>query len=395
MGHKMVIHAENYKKGSVGALQRHNFRENETYGNVEIDCERTKDNIILKSPDISQYQDTKKIIEERAVNQVRVTSIWQSEFIISSSNSFFRFLPVEEQKRFFQEAYNYLCKEFGEENVVSAVIHFDETTPHMHFDFVPMTEDNKLSRKEVMTKARLGNIQDKMPKYMQEKGFDVERGCKTSDLALKDRPRHIDSKEYKKGLQREIRALEGQKKALDEQWKKQYQEMEQEEKTVRVRQKKVKDMEKILKEHKDILKEKMQDYNNQIKSINELPKGQKIADDRYILSESGYNKLMATARNGILLHDGIKEWGQEIQKLKAENERLKEQIMPIEKRIKLNKQIAETDFLKAQNKELTGLARKILLLAEKMQLSEEILVLLRKMAESNKRSSCKRNVQER
>lgn len=208
----MVIHAGNYKKGSVGVLDRHNHRKNKSYSNLDIDQERSKDNLSIKQPEVSQYQDSRKIIEERATNQVRSTSIWQTEFIISSNQEFFNALPMNEQQRFFQEAYKYLAKEFGEENVTSAIVHFDEITPHMHFDFVPMTKDNKLSRKEVMTRERLLRIQDELPRYMREKGFDIDRGQKMNELSEKERlnQKHVNYCEYKKQLQSEINALERQ-----------------------------------------------------------------------------------------------------------------------------------------------------------------------------------------
>lgn len=44
----------------------------------------------------------------------------------------------EETKRFFELVYLFLTERYGEENVISAYVHMDETTPHMHFLFVPV-----------------------------------------------------------------------------------------------------------------------------------------------------------------------------------------------------------------------------------------------------------------
>lgn len=338
MAHKMVIHAANYKKNAVGALDKHNQRENENYSNPDIDHARTKDNITIHAPEISQYQDTKKIIEERAVNQVRKTSIWQTEFIISSDQEFFSALPIEEQHRFFQEAYGYLKKEFGEENVISAVAHFDETTPHMHFDFVPMTENNKLSRKEVMTRDRLLRIQDQLPKHMQEMGFDIERGQKMQDLTEKERleHKHVDHAEYKKNLQGQINALEGQIGALNHQkvllleeerkegLKRQIrvQEAQKKEKELQSRETKLESKEKELNSRKEKLQEGVKEYNTQLNSLQELPRGERTITGKIALQEEEYKKLLNTAKKGLIIEPELKELKRDNKKLLEQNKKL-------------------------------------------------------------------------
>ena len=46
-----------------------------------------------------------------------------------------------------KSTYELLKTQFGEENIVSATIHVDETNPHLHFDFVPV-HDGCLSAKK-------------------------------------------------------------------------------------------------------------------------------------------------------------------------------------------------------------------------------------------------------
>lgn len=338
MAHKMVIHAGNYGKGSVGALEHHNLRENETYSNKDINPERTKDNVTLKAPVDSQYQDTKNIIEQRAVNQVRKTSIWQSEFIISSDKDFFADMPMQEQNRFFEEAYNYLSKEFGEQNVTCAVVHYDETTPHMHFDFVPMTETNKLSRKEVMTRERLIKIQDELPKYLQEKGFQVERGRKMVELAPEERPKHIEPKEYKKALNEEIRALQGQRKQVN------------------ASKTKLQERAELIQSAKKELNQQAVELNKTMQRMRELPKAEKSITGKMQLSETEYKKLYAAAQFGIAAHHqqaelkkDNKELSQMCQKLQEENFELKKQVPTIKDKLHQNERLAKVDRLEREN----------------------------------------------
>lgn len=394
MAHKMVIHCGNYKKGSVGALGKHNQRENEVYGNPDIDPERSKDNMTIKQPEVSQYQDSRKIIEERATNQVRSTSIWQTEFIISSDKEFFNALPMDEQQRFFQEAYKYLAKEFGEENVTSAVAHFDEITPHMHFDFVPMTKNNKLSRKEVVTRDRLTRIQDELPRYLQEKGFDVERGQKMSELPEKERleRKHIDHHEYKKQLQGQINALEDQigalesKKALllekekKEALKRQIraQKAEEKEKKLQQKEEKLQKEEKELERREKSLQTGISDHNQQIKSLQELPKGDRTLTGKIALQEQEFNKLVNSARKGILQEPELRESRRRNQELSKRYEELREKMPTIQERMELQLMKQENKELKAKNEKLETALEKL----RKMNLPEPAQKLIRNVLDS-------------
>lgn len=345
MAHKMAIHAENFGKGSVGALEHHNLRENENYSNQDIDPARTKDNVVLKAPEDSQYRDTKNIIETRAVNQVRKNSIWQSEFIVSSDKEFFKELPLAEQNRFFTEAYKYLSKEFGEQNVTCAVVHYDETTPHMHFDFVPMTETDKLSRKEVMTRDRLLKIQDQLPKYLHEKGFDIERGRKMVELAPKDRPKHLEPGEYKKALNDEIRALEGQKKQLTSQ-------MAIHKKRVEQLNKAVPELEKAEKALNDKI-EKIRQKESLVKSVEDLPKGIRTKSGHIALHETDYKKLVNSARQGLISKEQLKRSDRQFQELADSYQELKNKIPTVHERMETAKIKADYQNMESKVKRLT------------------------------------------
>lgn len=394
MAHKMVIHAGNYKKGSVGALDKHNQRENDSYSNPDIDLERSKDNLSIKQPEVSQYQDSRKIIEERATNQVRSTSIWQTEFIISSDQEFFSTLPMNEQQRFFQEAYEYLAKEFGEENVTSAVVHFDETTPHMHFDFVPMTEDNKLSRKEVMTRERLLKIQNELPRYMREKGFDIDRGQKMNELSKKERlnHKHVNHYEYKKQLQSEISTLEGQigglkkKKALlVEEEKKEVlkrqiraQEVQKKEKLLQRKEEKLQTQEKDLQIRKEKLQAGIGEHNQQIKSLQELPKGEKTLTGKISLQESDFRKLINTARKGILQEPELQESRRRNQEFSERYEDLRKKIPTVQERMELQQIRKENEILKTKSEKL----EKVLYKLKEMSLPEPAQKLIENVLDS-------------
>ena len=62
------------------------------------------------------------------------------------------------------EAHNERTKEKYASNpdtIISAVVHMDEKTPHMHLSFVPLTEDGRLCAKEIIgNKKKLTQWQD-------------------------------------------------------------------------------------------------------------------------------------------------------------------------------------------------------------------------------------------
>ena len=67
--------------------------------------------------------------------------------MITSDNEFFKRIGEEETNRYFETAYKFVCeyKDLGEKYILSAKIHLDERSPHMHLVFLPVvhTTDKK------------------------------------------------------------------------------------------------------------------------------------------------------------------------------------------------------------------------------------------------------------
>ncbi|WP_179108720.1 MobV family relaxase, partial [Staphylococcus hominis] len=97
--------------------------------------------------------------------------------IITSDNQFFSGKSDKDIKRFFEDSKAFLCEEYGEDNLLYATVHLDEATPHMHFGVVPLTEDGRLSAKDVLgNKKALTEFQDRFNHYINHKGHDLKRG---------------------------------------------------------------------------------------------------------------------------------------------------------------------------------------------------------------------------
>lgn len=108
---------------------------------------------------------------------------------------FFDQLNEKETERFFKEAKEYFADKFGDDNIRYAEVHLDERTPHMHLGVVPFDQESKLSAKRVFNRATLIEIQDELPVFMQDKGFDVQRGEKGSER------KNLTVPEYKQAME--------------------------------------------------------------------------------------------------------------------------------------------------------------------------------------------------
>lgn len=102
-------------------------------------------------------------------------------------------LPENEHKPFFKSCYDFFEKTYGEENVISAYVHMDETTPHMHYMTIPVTQGKKgekLCAKEITSREHLSMMHPAMEAYVSnELGHQVDiinGATKEGNKALKE-----------------------------------------------------------------------------------------------------------------------------------------------------------------------------------------------------------------
>lgn len=201
----LVFHLSKYKSSNIVGLQRHNQRENRNYSNKDIDTTMSDLNFdLVNSQNISFTKKVKDIIDSKRTTKkaIRKDAVTYCECIISSDNDFFRNLDIKEQQRFFEVSLKFLENRIGKDNIISANVHLDETTPHMHLGFVPINLDGSLSAKKMVNRNFLREIQENLPYTLQKNGFDIQRGEKDNNV------KHLDQKIYKSNLNKEIKRLE-------------------------------------------------------------------------------------------------------------------------------------------------------------------------------------------
>ena len=183
-----IIRNANYKKDNLAGLYKHNERKNTNYSNKDINKNNFMLNYSLKQCNTT-YSNAIKILQQENNLKGRIikTTNVACEFIITSDKNFFEKIGSEETKRYFQTAYNFVSgyKNLGEKYILSAKVHMDETTPHMHLVFVPVvqTKDKAGNKIEKIAcseywkgKDSYKQLQDNFYKYVSENGFDLERG---------------------------------------------------------------------------------------------------------------------------------------------------------------------------------------------------------------------------
>lgn len=179
--------------------------------NEDIDRSRTKHNYDLVQSNLNLYQRVKARVEDlkKEGSRVQKNSVVMYSNILTVSEEQANAWGEEKTKSYFQACHDYFAQEFGQENVVSAKVHLDETAPHMHLHFVPVNKQNgRLQARVAMNKAKINHIHDALPKFLQERGFDVQRGSgKTKD-------KNIENVHEYKVVQKKIQEKENELKTL-------------------------------------------------------------------------------------------------------------------------------------------------------------------------------------
>ncbi len=200
-----IIRNTKYKRENLKGIYRHNERRNKNYSNANIDKEKSYLNYSIKSPQYSYEKEFDLMREKyKLKGQIKVVSNIACEYIITSDKEFFETIGEEETKRYFETAYQFVTqyKDLGEQYIMSAKVHMDEETPHMHLIFLPVvhTKDkegndiDKLACSEFWkAKDSYRQLQNAFYDYMISNNFELERGLPKEETGRE----HIDLKEYK------------------------------------------------------------------------------------------------------------------------------------------------------------------------------------------------------
>ena len=201
-----IIRNAKYKRNNLKGIFRHNERRNKHYSNKNIKKELSYLNYSLKDCTYI-YEKEFDLMKEKynLKGQVKNVSNIICEYMITSDQAYFDSIGEKETRRYFETAYQFVCEyqNLGEEYIISAKVHMDEDSPHLHLVFVPVvhTKDKNGNTidKVVCSEFWKGRdsyrqLQNAFHAYVTKHGFNLERGLPKEETNRK----HYSVEEYKK-----------------------------------------------------------------------------------------------------------------------------------------------------------------------------------------------------
>ncbi len=177
MAYYAIIRVDKCKLGSVSRIGGHHERLKEQYkSNPDIDTSKSHLNYHLINPPGKYHKAVLDRIEAVGAAR-RKNSVVMQDGLITASPEWYETKTPAETEEYFRYCLEFVKERYGEENIISAVVHMDESSPHMHFVFVPITKDGRLSSKDIIGGPKgMQQLQDDFYKYANEKYQDFSRG---------------------------------------------------------------------------------------------------------------------------------------------------------------------------------------------------------------------------
>lgn len=200
-----IMRTEKRKKSDLSGIQKENTRTATEYNN-KVAPGMDIFNVVLKESN-NWLQDINREIQAAGA-KARSNSVMALDTIYTASPEFFQERTNAENDKFFQDCLKFHNEHFG--HIISAVVHYDETTPHLHVISVPLTKDGRLSARDVIgNKAKMSKTQDQ---FFEQVGrsYGLERGIHMDGQEKKE---HISAqenqlREIKQKIAREQERLE-------------------------------------------------------------------------------------------------------------------------------------------------------------------------------------------
>ncbi|MEM1486443.1 MobV family relaxase (plasmid) [Oscillospiraceae bacterium PP1C4] len=312
-----IIRTAKHKMANLPSISRHNERKNEHYGNKDIDTSKSDQNYYFVEPQANSYEKEFERIrqEQNLKGNIRKTGNKQStvvcEFMMTSDRAFFDSIGPERTKEYFKDCFDFVKQKCGEKNVISAVVHMDETSPHMHVSFIPVVKDkdrkgndcNRINCSKFWKGYNsYGKLQDGFHAHCITKGYDLERG------EIGSRTEHLSVAEFKeKTLNKKVQELSQKQNELKKEVK------------------------------------ALQGNLQHVKAVDSIPIKKSLTGANVTISTEHFENLQKVAKHSISLatenkklrteNSDLKQTTDSVMQLRIENGKLKGEINRLEKEI--------------------------------------------------------------
>lgn len=183
-----IMRTEKRKKSDLSGIQKENTRTATEYNN-KVAPGMDIFNVTLKESN-NWLQDINKEIQAAGA-KTRANSVLALDTLYTASPEFFQGKTNEENDRFFRDCLKFHENHFG--HIISAVVHYDETTPHLHVISVPLTKDGRLSARDVIgNKSKMSKTQDSFFEQVG-RGYGLARGI---HMDGQEKKQHISAQEH-------------------------------------------------------------------------------------------------------------------------------------------------------------------------------------------------------
>ena len=172
-----VARVQQYAKASIGKSERHIERKNQNYENMNVDLSQTPRNVHFHScGDLTYNATLDKLVEEGAVSLrgLKPDAKLFDEMIFDVNTAYFEeHGGYDYACRFYEEVFRFAQKEYGPENILSAVMHADELNSalteklgypvyhyHLHVVALPVVEKEVRYSKRCKDPALVGTVKE-------------------------------------------------------------------------------------------------------------------------------------------------------------------------------------------------------------------------------------------
>lgn len=344
-----MAHLKKNTRGSVKGLSIHFERKTDNHSNEEIDVSRSYLNQDLmqdNSDMVSRFDERLENVYCMKREDVKALGTWVVTLPDELKNE-----KQNNQNKFFEETKEFLDKRYGKENVVCAVVHYDETTPHLHYAFIPVTFDEKkqrekVSAKEVLNRKDLQTFHDDLDKHLKEKLPFYEKGI------LNDKTLPFENVEQVKKYNDELKKLTEEKQKEITELKKVKQEFQHKKETLKG---KVRDIDYVYR-----INNNFEDFERKLKRTTF---GKRIISEEDLKKLGNtFNSLESKAIKQTRINDKLKEKFEKTERdykqVKSRRDELIQENEELERKIDLleDKKVVYADILK-NDYGLTGITQ--------------------------------------
>ena len=355
-----VARVVTYTRQSIGKAERHNERKNANYSNMNVDLEQTENNVHYKTCNTTYNERLKELVDTGKVSLRGLkdnANIFDELILDINSDYFEKHGGYDFAKRFYEEAFHFAEKEYGTDNIISAVMHADEQNIalteeygkpiyhyHLHVIALPVVKKEIKYSKRTKDKSLVGKVKETImqvshsKKWKSQKALDIE-----GNEILDDKGKTILIKSYSllqdrfykymsdNGFKDFIRGEKGSTSEhltdLEFKAKKEQEKLQEITDKVKVQQVKfsentfaIEETEKQINQTQqelDKIKKDVNDYKSYKGDIDNIDVGKsKLFGKKVELNTNDYQNLVKYAKKGVIADV-------EITKLKDENSKLK------------------------------------------------------------------------